>query len=88
MEPMQVDPEENENNFVGSLPVSKGSRLSSNPGPLLVGGNGAIGGDGAGGEGDFRGEEGVPWMVENPSIDLETYAQGSTVVGDGCVKGL
>ncbi len=76
MEPMQVDPEENENNFVATVPIPKGSRLSNNPGPLLLGGHGAAGSDTGGADDDFRGDEGALWTVENPSIDLESYAQG------------
>ena len=100
-EPMQVDPEENDNDEgMGIRPDIRmvhqvdhamvpmiGGAMSVNGGPIVGavnGGPGIIRGGGlaaVGGaalpRGDLHGEDvRVFYNIENPSIDLETYAQG------------
>ncbi len=85
MEPMQVDLmpinrggaaaaaqaalEDNDNN-----PEAAASGV-----PRRGGGGGPSGGGGGpGAVGDDRGDEGASWTVDNPTLDLESYAQGYT----------
>ena len=100
-EPMQVDPEENDNDEgAGMGPDVRlvhqvdhvmapmiGGAMGVNGGPMVGAANGAPGimrGGGLGGvggaalpRGDLHGEDvRVFYNIENPSIDLETYAQG------------
>ena len=109
-EPMQVDPEENDNDEgagMGGPDVRLvhhadhvmgpmiGGPMGANGGPIIGAANGAPGlmrgGGGGGGigggpaalaRGDIHGEDvRVFYNIENPSIDLETYAQGTYISG-------